>query len=282
MGLRDFFLRKVTQVSGEDTKKEIKDNLWQKCDRCGEIIYKQEIERHMYTCPNCDFHFKIGAHKRIELLTDEGTFEEIDTNLYPIDPLKFKDSKKYTDRYKEAQKKTGLPDAYVAGRAQIGGMDVNIGCIEFAFMGGSMGSIVGEKIARLIEDAIARNCHVITISSSGGARMQESILSLMQMAKTSAALGKLHMNKRAHISIFTDPTTGGVTASYSMLGDIHIAEPGALIGFAGQRVIEQTIKQTLPEGFQRSEFLLAHGMVDVIVHRMQMKETLTQMLRFLG
>jgi acetyl-CoA carboxylase carboxyl transferase subunit beta len=281
MGLRDFFLDKVTKVSGEK-EKEIKDNLWKKCDSCSEIIYIQEIERHMHTCPNCGFHFKINARQRIALLADDGSFEETDALLISPDPLKFKDSKKYADRYKEAQKKTGMNDAYISGRAKIDGIDVSIGCMEFAFMGGSMGSVVGEKIARLIEDAIARNCHVVTISTSGGARMQESILSLMQMAKTSAALGKLHLGKRAHISILTDPTTGGVTASYSMLGDVHIAEPGALIGFAGQRVIEQTIKQTLPEGFQRSEFLLSHGMIDVIVHRMKMKETVANMLRFFG
>ena len=285
MGLRDFFLDKVTKVSGsteKNDKKEIKDNLWIKCDSCGEIIYKQEIERHMHTCPTCGFHFRISARQRLELLLDEGSFQEIDANLSPADPLKFKDSKKYTGRYKEAQKKTGLNDAYLSGRAKIDGIDVNIGCVEFGFMAGSMGSIVGEKIARLIEDAIERKCHVVTISASGGARMQESILSLMQMAKTSAALSKLHLNNLAHISIFTDPTTGGVTASYSMLGDVQIAEPGALIAFAGPRVIEQTIKQTLPEGFQRSEFLLSHGMIDMVVHRMKMKETLAQMLRFFG
>ncbi len=281
MGLRDFFLDRVTKVSAEQ-KKEIKENLWTKCEHCGEISYKQEIERHMQTCPVCGYHFMLDARRKIDILIDEGSFEPMDEGLAPLDPLKFKDSKKYPERVKAAQKKTGLNDAYISGRAKIGGMNVNIGAIEFGFMGGSMGSVVGEKIARLIEDAVKRKCSVITISASGGARMQESILSLMQMAKTSAALAMLHERKLAHISILTDPTTGGVTASYSMLGDINLAEPGALIGFAGPRVIEQTIRQKLPDGFQRSEFLLSHGMIDAIVHRMKMRDTLINLLQFFG
>ncbi|MDR2884209.1 MAG: acetyl-CoA carboxylase, carboxyltransferase subunit beta [Deferribacteraceae bacterium] len=281
MGLRDFFLDKVTKVSTEQ-KKEIKDNLWVKCEHCGEISYKHEIEKYMQTCPACSYHFKINATDRINILVDAGSFEEIDRDLSPKDPLKFKDSKKYVDRLKAAQKSTGRNDAYISGRATIGGMDVNIGVIEFEFMAGSMGSVVGEKISRMIEDAIARKCHVITISSSGGARMQESIFSLMQMAKTSAALAKLHQHGLAHISIFTDPTTGGVTASYSMLGDVNLSEPMALICFAGPRVIEQTIRQKLPEGFQRAEFLQGHGMLDAIVHRMDMREKLIKLLAFFG
>lgn len=281
MGLRDFFLDKIKSVS-PDQKREIKDNVWTKCDNCGEISYKQEIEKHLQTCPACGYHFKISAKKRIELIIDENSFIPMDDNLISLDPLKFRDTKKYTDRVKTAQKNTGLNDAYISGRAKVGGMDVNIGAIEFKFMGGSMGSVVGEKICRLIEDAIERRCHVITISASGGARMQESILSLMQMAKTSAALGKLHESKLAHISILTDPTTGGVTASYSMLGDVNLSEPGALIGFAGQRVIEQTIRQKLPEGFQKAEFLLSHGMLDSIVHRMKLRQTIIKLLEFFG
>lgn len=282
MGLRDFFLNKVTKVSGADEKKEIKDNIWIKCNNCGEIIYKQELERHMQTCPTCGYHFRINARQRIDMLTDPGTFEEINADILPVDALKFKDSRKYTERLKAAQKETGMCDAYLSGRAKINGINVNIGCIEFAFMAGSMGSVVGEKIARMVEDAVLRNCHVVTVSSSGGARMQEGILSLMQMAKTSAAFAKLRFGGLGHISILTDPTTGGVTASYSMLGDVNIAEPGALIGFAGPRVIEQTIRQKLPEGFQQSEFLLSHGMLDCIVHRMQMKDSVTRFLQFFG
>ncbi|MDR0453776.1 MAG: acetyl-CoA carboxylase, carboxyltransferase subunit beta [Deferribacteraceae bacterium] len=281
MGLRDFFLDNVTKVSDEQ-KKNIKENLWSKCVNCGEISYKQEIGRCMYTCPVCGYHYALKAKHKIEILIDEGTFFPIDEGLSPLDPLKFKDSKKYTDRIKAAQKKTGLNDAYISGRAKLGGIDVNIGAIEFGFMGGSMGSVVGEKICRLIEDAVERKCSVITISASGGARMQESILSLMQMAKTSAALSLLRKYKLAHISILTDPTAGGVTASYSMLGDVNLAEPGAFIGFAGPRVIEQTIRQKLPDGFQRSEFLLSHGMIDAIVHRMKMRDTLINLLQFFG
>ncbi len=281
MGLKDFFLDKITKVS-PDQRKEIKENLWTKCPNCGEISYNQEIERYMQTCPICGYHFKISAKRRIDIIVDEGTFEPINQNLGSVDTLKFKDSKKYTDRIKTAQRSTGLSDAFVAGRAKVTGIDVNIGALEFNFMAGSMGSAVGESITRLIEDAAARNCHVITISASGGARMQESILSLMQMAKTSAALGLLHEKKLAHISIFTDPTTGGVTASYSMLGDVNLSEPAALIGFAGPRVIEQTIRQKLPDGFQRAEFQLSHGMIDSIVHRLEMRNTIARLLRFFG
>jgi len=280
MGLRDFIKTKITKVVG-DEKKDIK-NLWIKCDNCGEISYKQEIESNLSTCPKCYHHFPISAKDKIDIIVDKGSFQEIDFDLKSMDPLKFKDSKKYPDRLKAAYKKTGMNNAYVSGKAAINGMPVYIGGIEFAFLGGSMGSVVGEKITRSIEKAIEDNCHCITISCSGGARMQESILSLMQMAKTSAALAKLKQKGLAHISLLTDPTTGGVTASYAMLGDVIIAEPGALICFAGPRVIEQTIRQTLPEGFQRSEFLLEHGMVDMVVGRKEWKQEIFKMLEFFG
>jgi acetyl-CoA carboxylase carboxyl transferase subunit beta len=281
MGLKDFLLTKITKVSSEP-KKEIKENLWTKCVHCGEICYKQEVESLLNTCPICGFHFKISAMEKIKVIVDENSFEPINENLYSLDPLKFRDSKKYTDRVKAAQKKTGLNDAYLSGRALVDGVPVNIGALEFDFMGGSMGSAVGEAIARMIEDAVSRRCHVITISSSGGARMQESILSLMQMAKTSAALGKLHENGLGHISIFTNPTTGGVTASYSMLGDINISEPKALIGFAGARVIKSTIRQELPVGFQTAEFVQNHGMIDLIVHRLELRKSVSEILKFFG
>jgi acetyl-CoA carboxylase carboxyl transferase subunit beta len=281
MGLKDFFLNRITKVSSEP-KKEIKEDLWTKCSHCGEICYKQEVENLLNTCPICGFHFKIPAMEKIRIIADENTFEPMNENLSSLDPLKFRDSKRYTERVKSAQKKTGLNDAYISGRASVEGIPVNIGALEFDFMGGSMGSVVGEAITRMIEDAVSRRRHVITISSSGGARMQESILSLMQMAKTSAALGILHENNLGHISIFTDPTTGGVTASYSMLGDINISEPGALIGFAGARVIKSTIRQELPAGFQTAEFVQNHGMIDMIVHRMDLKRSVAEILRFFG
>ncbi|MDR2105482.1 MAG: acetyl-CoA carboxylase, carboxyltransferase subunit beta [Deferribacteraceae bacterium] len=281
MGLRDFFLTKITRVSSEP-KKEIKENLWTKCVHCGEICYKQEVENLLNTCPICGFHFKISAMEKIQIIADEGTFETMNETLTSLDPLKFRDSKKYTERVKAAQKKTGLNDAFISGRACVDGISVNIGALEFDFMGGSMGSAVGEGITRMIEDASLHRRHVITINSSGGARMQESILSLMQMAKTSAAIGRLHENGLGHISIFTNPTTGGVTASYSMLGDINISEPKALIGFAGARVIKNTIKQELPTGFQTAEFVQNHGMIDMIVHRLELKKTVSEILRFFG
>ncbi|MDR2401630.1 MAG: acetyl-CoA carboxylase, carboxyltransferase subunit beta [Deferribacteraceae bacterium] len=281
MGLRDFFLTRITKVSSEP-KKEIKENLWTKCVHCGEICYKQEVESLLNTCPICGFHFKISAMEKIKIIVDENSFEPINETLCSLDPLKFKDSKKYPERVKAAQKKTGLNDAFISGRALVDGMPVNIGALEFNFMGGSMGSAAGEAIARLVEDAVSRRCHVITISSSGGARMQESILSLMQMAKTAAALARLNESGLGHISVFTNPTTGGVTASYSMLGDINISEPGALIGFAGARVIKSTIRQELPPGFQTAEFVQNHGMVDLIVHRLELRKSVSDILNFFG
>ncbi|MEK6726505.1 MAG: acetyl-CoA carboxylase, carboxyltransferase subunit beta [Deltaproteobacteria bacterium] len=268
---------------GEKTEKKVAmpEGLWIKCNNCGEIIYKKEVVRNLNVCPKCNYHFRISAQERIGLLADKGTFIEYDAGMEASDPLNFKDSKRYKDRIKDAQKSSGLKDAFISGEASVKGMNVMLGVFDFSFMGGSMGSVVGEKATRTIEKGTEKGVPVIIVSSSGGARMQEGILSLMQMAKTSAALARLRDARLPFISILTDPTTGGVTASFAMLGDIIIAEPKALICFAGPRVIEQTIRQKLPEGFQRSEYLLEHGMVDLIVERKDMKETISKILSML-
>ena len=263
----------------EIKKVQMPEGVWTKCKNCNEIIYTKEIERNLNVCPKCDYHFRISARERIALVLDEGSFAEIDAKMESVDFLDFKDSKKYKDRIKAAVRKSGGGDAVICGEGSINGLAVAVAVFEFGFMGGSMGSVVGEKITRAIEKGLERRAPVIIFSSSGGARMQESILSLMQMAKTSAALAKLRAAGLPFISVLTDPTTGGVTASFAMLGDINMAEPRALIGFAGPRVIEQTIRQKLPEGFQRSEYLLEHGMIDMIVPRAEMKEGLSQILR---
>jgi acetyl-CoA carboxylase carboxyl transferase subunit beta len=242
-------------------------------------VYSKEIDRNLKVCPKCDYHFRITARERIELLVDPGTFSEFDSQIQSEDPLGFKDSQKYRDRVKTARKKTGLNDAVISGICTLDGVQVVLSVFDFFFMGGSMGSVVGEKITRAAEKAVEERCGLIVISSSGGARMQEGALSLMQMAKTSAALARLRRERLPFISILTDPTTGGVTASFAMLGDVNIAEPKALIGFAGPRVIEQTIRQELPEGFQRSEFVLDHGMIDRIVNRKELKKTIVNLLR---
>ena len=262
----------------ESKKVQMPEGLWTKCKNCEEIIYSKEIERNLNVCPKCDYHFRISARERIDLVIDEGTFNETDPNMASVDFLKFKDSKKYVDRIKAAVAKNGGGDAVVTGSGLMNGQEVVVAVFDFAFLGGSMGSVVGEKITRAIELGLEKKAPVMGFSSSGGARMQESILSLMQMAKTSAALAKLKKAGIPFISVLTDPTTGGVTASFAMLGDLNIAEPKALIGFAGPRVIEQTIRQQLPEGFQRSEYLLDHGMVDMIVSRQEMKAQLSQAL----
>jgi len=262
----------------EEKKVQVPEGLWTKCKNCNEIIYTKEIERNLNVCPKCDYHFRITARQRIDLTLDEGTFVEIDGNVHSVDFLEFKDSKKYKDRIKTAMKKS-TSDAVVSGEGEIEGLPVVVSVFDFGFMGGSMGSVVGEKITRGAELALEKKIPFIVFSSSGGARMQESILSLMQMAKSSAALGRMKEAGIPFISVLTDPTTGGVTASFAMLGDVNIAEPRALIGFAGPRVIEQTIRQKLPEGFQRSEYLLEHGMVDMIVPRSEMKQRLSQVLR---
>ena len=267
----------------EEGEKRIKtpEGMWIKCGACLEIIYKPEVERNLNVCPKCNYHFRIPALERIRTVVDEGTFQEFGDDLESVDMLVFTDTKKYTDRLKEAKKKTGRKEAVITGIARINGIGVVLGVLDFEFLGGSMGCVVGEKVAIACEQALELRCPLIIFSASGGARMQEGTLSLMQMAKTSAALARLSEAKLPYISVMTDPTTGGVAASFSMLGDIIISEPGALIGFAGPRVIEQTIKQKLPEGFQRAEFLLEHGMVDMIVERTKLKPSLTQILRFL-
>lgn len=257
------------------------DALWSKCNACNEIIYQKELERNLNVCPKCNYHFPIEAQKRLSIVADNESFNELDRGLAPLDPFYFQDLKRYSERLKEAQGKTGLKDAFVTGRGEIYGLPAMIGVFDFGFLGGSLGSVVGEKIVRMVERAMDERVGAIIFTSSGGARMQEGILSLMQMAKTSAALSLLRKERLPYISVLTDPTTGGVTASFGMLGDIIVAEPGALIGFAGPRVIKETIKAELPSGFQRAEYLLKHGMIDLIVERKQLKDTLGKLLAFL-
>ncbi len=258
-------------------KVKIPEGLWVKCDNCKEIIYRKEVDKNFKVCPKCDYHFRITASERLPYLVDEGSFLEVEDGLSPRDFLGFKD---YKDKLKTSRKKTGLKDAIISGEARIGGKPVSLVIMDFNFMGGSMGSVVGEKIARAVERAIENKTPFVSVASSGGARMQEGILSLMQMAKTSAAVARLGQAGLPFISIVTDPTFGGVTASFAMLGDIILAEPKSLVGFAGPRVIEQTIKQQLPPGFQRAEFLLEHGMIDMIVARREMRATVGKMLDF--
>ncbi|MGH9867232.1 MAG: acetyl-CoA carboxylase, carboxyltransferase subunit beta [Candidatus Polarisedimenticolia bacterium] len=265
----------------ERRQSRVPGGLWVKCDNCKEIIYKKEVLRNANVCPKCGYHFRISARERLVALFDNGLYEEVDRNILPTDPLGFKDTKPYKDRLKAYQDESGLKDAVINAVGLMGGIPIVVSAMEYAFMGGSMGSAVGEKVARAAERALADHRPLIVISASGGARMQEGALSLMQMAKISSLLARLHEAAVPYISILTDPTTGGVTASYAMLGDLNIAEPKALIGFAGPRVIEQTIRQKLPEGFQRSEFLLEHGMLDMVVERAQLKPTLVKVLRSL-
>jgi acetyl-CoA carboxylase carboxyl transferase subunit beta len=271
------------EKTGKDKREEIKlsDMLWIKCNSCSEMIYRRVIERNLQVCPKCNYHFQIPARKRIDCLVDPGTFIEHDTNLVSSDVLDFKDLKRYTHRIKESMESTGEKDAVICGEARIDGQPAMIGVFEFGFMGGSLGSVVGEKITRLIELAIKKKMGVVIFCASGGARMQEGILSLMQMAKTSAALARLREARLLYISVLTDPTTGGVSASIGMLGDIIIAEPKAMIGFAGPRVIKETIRAELPEGFQRAEYLLEHGIVDLIVERKDLRRTLGSLLEML-
>ncbi len=274
-----FRKKKALTASIEKKNVQVPEGVWTKCKNCQEIIYAKEVQRNLNVCPKCDYHFRIGARERIDLIIDEGTFVEMDAKMRSVDFLEFKDSKKYKERIKAAVKKVGDGDAVICGEGALDGLPVVVAVFDFSFMGGSMGSVVGEKITRAIEKGLETNAPVLVFSSSGGARMQESIMSLMQMAKTSAALAKLKAAGIPFISVLTDPTTGGVTASFAMLGDLNVAEPRALIGFAGPRVIEQTIRQTLPEGFQRSEYLLEHGMVDMIIPRKEMKRKLSELLR---
>jgi acetyl-CoA carboxylase carboxyl transferase subunit beta len=269
------------KVTTGEEKKNRMEGLWTKCDKCEEILYRQELERNLNVCQFCGHHMKWNARARLTDLLDDGFLEEADIHLHSDDPLTFSDSKKYKDRIKAARKSLGEDDAFISGMGRIDKHPVSIGIFNFDFMAGSMGSAVGEKITRLFERATERKCAAIIFSTSGGARMQEGILSLMQMAKTSTALAAYRAVGKPYISVLLDPTTGGVAASFSFLGDVIIAEPCALIGFAGARVIEQTMRQKLPPGFQRSEFLLERGMIDGIVHRKDMKEYLAKMLGLL-
>ncbi len=245
-------------------------------------MYYKEVKNRYNVCPKCGYHFRIGAKERLEILCDEGTFVEHDANLAPVDPLRFVDKKSYKKRIEEGRKKTGRVSSAISGECTMFGLPTQIVVFDFAFMGGSLGSVEGEKIVRAVHRAIEKREPLVIVSASGGARMQESTFSLMQMAKTCAALAKLHQARLPYISVLTDPTMGGVSASFAMIGDIIMAEPGALIGFAGQRVIKQTIGADLPEGFQRSEFLLEHGLIDMIVDRLHMKKTIADLLKILG
>ena len=262
-------------------KKETKEenpNQWIKCPKCTSLMFYKEVESKQNVCPKCNHHFRISAAKRIASIADEGSFVEFDTTLAPVDPLKFSDKKSYKKRLEEAKAKTGKTSSVMSGSCTIGANPVELVVFDFSFMGGSLGSVEGEKIVRAVDRAIANHCGVIIVSASGGARMQESTYALLQMSKTSAALNRLHHKGLPFISILTDPTMGGVSASFAMLGDIIMAEPDALIGFAGQRVIKQTVGVDLPEGFQRSEFLLEHGLIDMIVDRCEMHKTLADLL----
>lgn len=274
------WFRKAKEGLARQEKKEIPDGLWSKCSACGEIIYTRQLEANFWVCPNCRYHFRISSKKYIGILLDNGELEEFDANLESMDPLKFKDSKKYTDRIKSAQAKSGLNDAVICGLGSIDSIKISFSIMDFEFIGGSMGSVVGEKMARAIERAIEKDIPLIIVSCSGGARMQEGILSLMQMAKTSALLAILAERKLPFISVLTNPTTAGVMASYASLGDVIIAEPKALLGFAGPRVIQQTIGQDLPPGFQSSEFFMDKGFLDKIVERSQLRETLALLLKY--
>lgn len=277
-----WFRRSKENIAAETQKREIPDGMWTKCDQCGEIIHKKELEQNFYTCVRCNYHFRIGSREYIAILLDADSFKEQDRKMRSSDPLKFVDTKRYRDRIPEAIKKTGLYDAVRWGTGTIDKRAIVLSIMDFAFIGGSMGSVVGEKIARAIDRSWKTKLPLVIVSSSGGARMMEGALSLMQLAKTSAKLARLADAGVPYVSIMTDPTTGGVTASYAMLGDINIAEPGALIGFAGPRVIKQTIGKDLPPGFQRAEFLLEHGFVDLVIHRKDMKHTVSQLLSLLS
>ncbi len=274
--------KRSPNLSSVKDRHEVPRGVWTKCAGCAEILVGSEIEANLGVCPRCMHHHPIGAEARLGLLLDPGSFRGFGHELRPQDPLKFKDSKRYKDRIKASRKKTGLNDAAIAGRGYIESVPVAIGLLAFEYMGGSMGSVVGELVTRVFEAALKDRCPAIISAASGGARMQEGVLSLMQMAKTTAALSRLRAQGLPYLSILHHPTTGGVAASYSMLGDVNLAEPGALIGFAGPRVIEQTIRQKLPEGFQRSEFLLEHGMLDMIVPRHELRQRVAFLLRALG
>ena len=276
-----WFKRQSGELDASGEKKIRTEGLWVKCENCRQIIWKKDLEENLNVCPKCNKHFRIDARTRLAQLLDAGEYQVFSDNLASTDPLKFIDLKPYSERLKKAQQDTGLKDAVVNARGKLNGRPVVISAMEYNFIGGSMGAVVGEVITRAVEDALTNQQPLIIISASGGARMMEGVLSLMQLAKISAALARLDEARVPYISVLTDPTTGGVTASFAMLGDLNIAEPGALIGFAGPRVIEQTIRQKLPPGFQRSEFLLEHGMLDAVVHRKELKSYISRALDFM-
>lgn len=274
----DWFRKKKKPLKASD-RRDLPPDVFEKCTGCGEILYKEKLAQNLNVCPECDFHFRVSADEYVKLLTDEGTFEEFDAEMESGDPLGFVDSKPYPQRLATAEAKVGRKEATISGVGELEGIPISLAVMDFRFIGGSMGSVVGEKIARAGRRAIDRAIPLAVVSATGGARMQEGIYSLMQMAKTSAVLHRLGEAGLPYVSILTDPTTGGVTASHAMLGDVNLAEPGALIGFTGPRVIKETIRQELPDGFQRSEYLLDHGMVDQVVDRRAMKATVATLLR---
>lgn len=276
-----WFKREPRELQATSEKRVRTEGLWVKCEGCGQIIWKNDIEKNLHVCPKCDRHFRIDARTRLALLLDGEEWDEQDTEIESTDPLKFVDVKAYRDRLRKTQNETGLKDAVINAQGKLKGKDVIVSSMEYGFIGGSMGAVVGEAITRAVEKGVAQRKPLIIVSASGGARMMEGVVSLMQMAKISGALAQLEAVHVPYISVLTDPTTGGVTASYAMLGDLNIAEPGALIGFAGPRVIEQSIRQKLPEGFQRSEFLLQHGMLDAVVHRRDLKSYISRALDFM-
>ena len=276
-----WFKRQAGELDTSGEKKVRTEGLWVKCEQCRQIIWKKDLEDNLNVCPKCDKHFRIDARARLAQLLDDNQYDITDADLVSTDPLKFVDLKAYSSRLKQAQSDTGLKDAVINAHGKLNGRPVIVSAMEYSFIGGSMGAVVGEAITRAIEQATDSKQPIIIISASGGARMMEGVVSLMQLAKISAALARLDEVRVPYISVLTDPTTGGVTASFAMLGDLNIAEPGALIGFAGPRVIEQTIRQKLPQGFQRAEFLLEHGMLDAVVHRKQLKPYIARALEFM-
>ncbi|NOQ80439.1 MAG: acetyl-CoA carboxylase carboxyltransferase subunit beta [Gammaproteobacteria bacterium] len=278
----NWFTRLLPSINTDGaSKKAVPEGLWDKCPACSAVLYRVELERNQEVCPKCDHHMRIRARKRLDNLFDEGTMIELSENLEPVDELKFKDTKKYKDRITAAQKATGEKDALITMEGKINEFPLVVAAFDFRFMGGSMGAVVGEKFVRAVNHCLENDLPFVCFAASGGARMQEALFSLMQMAKTSAALGKMRRRGLPFVSVMTDPTMGGVSASFATLGDVNIAEPNALIGFAGPRVIEQTVREKLPEGFQRSEFLLEHGAIDMIVPRHEMGDRLVNILSML-
>ncbi len=276
-----WFLRTKQNIENQKSK-EMPNGLWTKCSSCKEVIYKDQLEDELYTCFKCGNHFRIGTKDYIDIIFDKGTFCETNTEIKSADPLQFEDTKPYPQRIEEGDRKSGLNDSVTSGYGLVNGRNLSVALMNFNYIGGSLGSVAGEKIYRAAKYSLEHKMPLLVLSASGGARMQEAAYSLMQMAKTSAILGELAENNIPYISFLTDPTTGGVSASYAMLGDVNIAEPGALIGFAGPRVIEQTIRKKLPQGFQKSEFLLEHGFLDMIVHRKDLKNTISELIRWYG